>query len=163
MRVVPALRAAVGVLAVAVVFAACGEDSPSSSPSSSSTVPASVPAGQTRLLSCMAYYRPLGDASTEGAIEQTVELEAQPGSMLSERSADFDTMSFTVAYSGSEFEGESVLVYVFDEEQNVLTQALYQAGLDELAGIDFVGGHGFTGLHYVNHEGAQLQFWCSAE
>jgi hypothetical protein len=181
----------VGVMVVALVLAACGADSSSSSSSASPTVPptetmrppdtahtattapaagsevptttlpTSAPDGQPRLLTCTAYYRPLGDVSTEGAIEQTVELEAQPGMLMSEQSAEFDTMSFTVAFSGSEFEAESVLLYVFDSERNVLTQVLYQSGLDELAGIDLVGGHGFTGLHYVNHEGAQLQFWCS--
>jgi hypothetical protein len=37
-----------------------------------------------------------------------------------------------------------------------------RVGATPLQDVDFAGGHGFTGLLYVDHEGAQLQVWCAA-
>jgi hypothetical protein len=43
-----------------------------------------------------------------------------------------------------------------------LTAQLYQISKTEALQNQFIGGHGFTGLHYVYHpdSGAELQYWC---
>ena len=42
---------------------------------------------------------------------------------------------------------------------------LYQLAQNARVIDQFVGGHGFTGLHYVHHptSGAELQFWCAVD
>ena len=86
-----------------------------------------------------------------------------PAGGMSEQSAEFDTMSFDVSSYSDGAEADSVSVSVSATDGTVLTSVLYQLGSFDLADVQFVGGHGFTGLHYVNHLGAQLQFWCSAD
>jgi hypothetical protein len=46
-----------------------------------------------------------------------------------------------------------------------LMSVLFQLPQAGAPANQFVGGHGFTGLHYVYHpsSGAELQFWCVAE
>lgn len=46
-----------------------------------------------------------------------------------------------------------------------LTAQLYQISKTEALQNQFIGGHGFTGLHYVYHpdSGAELQYWCVAQ
>ncbi len=70
-------------------------------------------------------------------------------------------MTFRVRYGGDEFEGYAVSTSVVDGDQELL-DVRYQLGGTSLAEIDFAGGHGFTGLHYVSHDGSLLQFWCWA-
>ena len=123
-----------------------------------------VAAGLPTSIDCGAYYRPLGDASTEGAVEHSVSLQTAGGARA-EQSVEFDTMAFAVSSftEAGGGEGESLSVSVTSSDGAVLTSVLYQLGSFDLADVSFSGGHGFTGLHYVNHDGAQLQFWCSAE
>lgn len=113
-------------------------------------------------IACTAYYRPFGDASVEGAVEQPVVLDVV-GSGSPSGDAVFDTMSFRVGYFGPETDDTpSITLSVTASDGTPLASVLYQLGGVDLAVVQFVGGHGFTGLHYVDHEGAQLQFWCSA-
>ena len=72
-------------------------------------------------------------------------------------------MSFAVRSFSHASEGDAVSVSVTSSDGDGLTSVLYQLGPFDLAEFSFSGGHGFTGLHYVEHEGAQLQFWCGAE
>ncbi|ADD40813.1 hypothetical protein [Stackebrandtia nassauensis] len=73
---------------------------------------------------------------------------------------DFGPMNLVVVYLESPTESDAVTVVVRDGDGEELTRNLYQIDtpLDE---IEFEGGHGFTGLHYVNHDDAQLQYWCA--
>ena len=84
-------------------------------------------------------------------------------SVLNQREIGFDTMSFAVSSFSDTGEGDAVRVAVTRADGTPLTSVLYQLGSFDLADVAFSGGHGFTGLHYVDHEGAQLQFWCGAE
>jgi hypothetical protein len=118
--------------------------------------------GLPTAITCGVYYRPLGDASTEGAMERSVSLQTTEGG-TAEQSAEFEAMSFTVQSSSDEAEGHTVSVSVSSREGAVLTSVLYQLASFDLGEVAFAGGHGFTGLHYVDHAGAQLQFWCSAD
>ncbi|MCP5099733.1 MAG: hypothetical protein GY943_29620 [Chloroflexi bacterium] len=61
------------------------------------------------------------------------------------------------------FESRSLLVNVTGEGfSDRLSSQLYQLTKTEAPLNQFVGGHGFTGLHYVTHpeSGAELQYWC---
>jgi hypothetical protein len=138
-----------------LLIAACGDDSDTGDGRGDAVESPST-------IACDVYYRPLGDASTEGAVEHTVSLETRGGGSA-EQSVDFDTMSFTVRSFSDAGEGDAVAVSVTASDGEGLTSVLYQLGSFDLADVSFAGGHGFTGLHYVDHEGAQLQFWCSAE
>ena len=71
------------------------------------------------------------------------------------------TPDVVARYGGDEFEGYAVSTSVVDGDQELL-DVRYQLGGTSLAEIDFAGGHGFTGLHYVSHDGSLLQFWCWA-
>jgi hypothetical protein len=119
-------------------------------------------AGLPTAITCGVYYRPLGDASTEGAVERSVSLQTTEGG-TAEQSAEFEAMSFTVQSSSDEAEGDTLSVSVSSREGAVVTSVLYQLASFDLGEVAFAGGHGFTGLHYVDHAGAQLQFWCSAD
>ena len=136
-----------------MAIAACGDDSDAGDGGDATGLPSAI--------TCGVYYRPLGDASTDGAIERTVALATADGG-AAEQSTEFDTMSFAVRSFSDAGEGDSVSVSVATSDGTALTSVLYQLGSFDLADVAFSGGHGFTGLHYVDHEGAQLQFWCGA-
>jgi hypothetical protein len=118
--------------------------------------------GLPSVITCGVYYRPRGDASTEGAVEQSVALQPA-GAGTAEQTVEFGRMSFAVRSISDAGEGDAVSLSVSSSDGVVLTSVLYQLGSFDLADVAFSGGHGFTGLHYVDHEGAQLQFWCSAD
>jgi hypothetical protein len=139
-----------------LAIVACGDDGDAADGAGGD--PAEMPS----TITCGVYYRPLGDASTEGAVEQSVVLQTAGGGSA-EQSAEFETMSFAVRSFSDVGEGDSVSVAVTASDGTPLTSVLYQLGSFDLAEVAFAGGHGFTGLHYVDHAGAQLQFWCGAE
>lgn len=123
---------------------------------------APVRPGAPSQISCTAYYRPFGDESVEGAVERPVVLDVV-GAGPPSGEAVFDTMSFGVRYLGPETDDTpSITLSVTARDGAPLASVLYQLGVVDLTSIQFVGGHGFTGLHDVDHDGAQLQFWCGA-
>ena len=112
-------------------------------------------------VSCSVNYRPTAE-TLDGSVDQIV-VAARVDGFVDETPVDavFDNMTFRVRYAGDEFEGYAVSASVIDGDQVVLN-VLYQLGGTSLADVDFAGGSGFTGLHYVSHDGSLLQFWCSA-
>lgn len=74
----------------------------------------------------------------------------------------YAAMSLSVAFIGDAPDGYVVNVNVAGVDGAPLFSALYQYGDGGGLRQNFVGGHGFTGLHYVYHGGAMLQFWCQA-
>lgn len=112
-------------------------------------------------IDCVAYYRPLGNESVAGASELPVGFDTAAGA--GSATAPFETMTFEAAYTGDDgFESPTLSLSVTDDAGEPLTSVLYQLGGVDLRDVQFAGGHGFTGLHYVDHDGAQLQFWCAA-
>lgn len=111
-------------------------------------------------VSCGVDYRPTVE-TTEGGVDETVVAARTDGPVGQPAEAVFDNMTFRVRYGGDEFEGYAVSTSVVDGDQELL-DVRYQLGGTSLAEIDFAGGHGFTGLHYVSHDGSLLQFWCWA-
>lgn len=147
-------RSACSLVALAGVFAlaACGDDE----------ADGAAGAQSLQSVSCFAYYRPEGDASIDGAVEETVVLDLTGRTGSAERTVEFETMSFRVSAVLDEFEGDTISISVSASEDETLASVLYQLGEIDLTDVHFVGEHGFTGLHYVDHLGAQLQFACSA-
>ena len=74
----------------------------------------------------------------------------------------YAAMSLSVAFIGDAPDGYVVNVNVAGVDGAPFFSALYQYGDGGGLRQNFVGGHGFTGLHYVYHGGAMLQFWCQA-
>lgn len=125
-----------------------------------------MPSGSEGLparIECTTYYRPLGDESTQGSAEQTLVLDVSGNARVSQ-SAEFEAMRIEFRLDASDVgESTAFTVAVSTPSGEALTSVLYQLGTVRLDAVEFAGGHGFTGLHYVDHQGAQLQFWCSAE
>lgn len=94
-----------------------------------------------------------------GDYSGTVTAKRTHGATEGDQGKEFGPMRLAVQYLESTGEGTAVTVVVTDSGDRELTRVLYQIGtpLDE---VEFQGGHGFTGLHYVTHKDRQLQFWC---
>jgi hypothetical protein len=71
-------------------------------------------------------------------------------------------MTLSVTYVGEAPDGRSVDLVVASADGQPLSRTLFQPGDPPLDQIAFAGDHGFTGLHHVDHEGAQLQVWREA-
>ncbi|MBB4932922.1 hypothetical protein F4561_003742 [Lipingzhangella halophila] len=119
-------------------------------------------------ITCSAFYRPVaGQSAGEEREEFTVEREDGPmrsteDGIAGAVGAEFGELALEVSYTSGAPDGNGVLIIVTDSEGVELTRDLYQMGTPPLAEIEFGGGHGFTGLTYVTHAEAQLQYWCAA-
>lgn len=110
---------------------------------------------------CTTQYRPFAE-SMEAAEEQTFTVVRVDRPVTQGVSVDFSLMSIEVVYVGEAPDGRTVTIVVTDRDGAEVTRALYQIGAPALQDIGFTGGHGFTGLHYVHHEQAMLQYFCAA-
>jgi hypothetical protein len=75
---------------------------------------------------------------------------------------EIGTMTFNVAYDGDIPDGRTVHASVFGADDALIVSVLYQIG-DDFPATTYLGGFGFTGLHYAYDGEAELQFWCEAE
>lgn len=113
-------------------------------------------------LVCTAQYRPFVE-TMEGGEERTFTVERIDGPAAEGVAVEFPLMTIAVRYAGEGPEGHNVLITVTDPDSAEIASALYQIGRPGLQDIEFAGGHGFTGLHYVHHEQAMLQYFCAAD
>ena len=149
--------AAVGVLAV--VLAGCAADQVETgdeSPPGGDDGPA-LPAA----VECGTQYRPDATQPT-GAEEPELRVERSAGPTGRAETVEFETMTLSVTYRGDAPEGRTVELVMETAAGEPLARTLYQIGYTALHDVAFAGGHGFTGLHYVTHAGAELQVWCEA-
>jgi hypothetical protein len=155
MRIDRALRVIGAVVACTAGAAACSADDLSTAPQGEpgeGELPAAIV--------CGTQYRPDAESLT-GAEEPELRVERPgPGEQPSAATVELPTMTLTVSFAGDAPEGRSVTVEVTSAGGEQLLRVLYQLGDLTLADVQFAGGHGFTGLHYVDHDRAQLQFWC---
>lgn len=108
-------------------------------------------------IECTHQFRPDAVRDT-GATQDTLVIEQGEGA-----GAEFDAMALQVTYTAGQPDGNGVRVVVTDDAGEPLSEYLYQAGTAAQAlHTEFAGGHGFTGLLTTYHDGARLQFWCSA-
>jgi hypothetical protein len=113
-------------------------------------------------LTCHTQYRPDAESLT-GASEPSLTVARADELAAPPERVDFATLSLEVAFHGDASEGHNVTLEVATTDAEPLVRNLYQyADGDELR-TAFAGGHGFTGLQYVFHEGASLQVWCEAD
>lgn len=112
-------------------------------------------------LECTTQYRPFAE-TMEGAEERTFTVERLDGPAAEGVAVEFPLMTIAVRYAGDGPEGRNVLITVTDPDGAEISSALYQIGQPGLQDIEFAGGHGFTGLHYVHHDQAMLQYFCGA-
>lgn len=110
-------------------------------------------------VSCRAFTRP----SVETSIQERKTIRSGP--VGDDQSVSIGDFRFRNLFSSDEFEGTSLVVYVYPQGQKkAITHSLYQFDSSKPPSNQFPGGHGFTGLIYVNHPdlGAELQFFCKA-
>lgn len=149
-------RAIVGVVIGAGLIAGCGSQGTDGGSGDSAT--ADLPAA----VECGTQYRPDAEQMT-GAEDATLRVERGDGLAGGTGTLTFERMTVTVTYTGDDApEGRSVDLQVTSSGGEPLARTLHQVGTTPLQDVDFAGGHGFTGLLYVDHQGAQLQVWCTA-
>jgi hypothetical protein len=117
--------------------------------------------GLPAAIECGTQYRPDAE-QLAGAEEATLRVAQGDDPAGASGSLEFERMHLTVTYRGDAPEGRSVDLRIASSAGEPLARTLYQVGATGLGDVDFAGGHGFTGLHYVDHDGAQLQVWCGA-
>jgi hypothetical protein len=109
-------------------------------------------------ITCDAFYRP-DTGGGSGQEEATLTVARSDGG--AEESVEFDTMALSVTYVGDAPEGHTASVVVTGGDGEELSRHLYQFGDPPPQDISFSGEHGFTGLAYVTHGDAQLQYTCT--
>jgi len=73
-------------------------------------------------------------------------------------------MGFQARFQDDQFEGRALSIAVTNLETGAeISRQLYQFDPQNPPENQFIGGHGFTGLHYVYHPGseAEMQYFCS--
>jgi hypothetical protein len=118
------------------------------------TAPASI--------TCHTQYRPDAESLT-GAAEPTLTVDRVDETSPQPERLDFATLSVEVAFHGDAPEGNNVTMVVTTPDGEPLIRNLYQYTDGTELTTAFAGGHGFTGLHYVFHEGSSLQVWCESD
>jgi hypothetical protein len=133
---------------VLVLLAACAATSEQATPA------------RAEAITCNVAYR--GNAGGPIEREEMVTLADENG----EGSFAFGELEFRAFYSAGIPDNERTLrvtVAPPGREASISTH-LYQLQVDSGPVNQFVGGHGFTGLNYVYSEnGAEVQFWCTAD
>ena len=136
-------------LAGLISLTACGGD-PSESKGEKPT-PLSI--------TCTAFAR----SSVESSVMKRRALRLGPESTT--RSVTVGAFRVRAQFAADEFEGRSLDVFAFAAtgSKEPLTQEKYQFDPQEKPVNQFTGGHGFTGLMYVNHptSDAELQLFCA--
>jgi hypothetical protein len=167
-RIVSGAGRAVFAVGALLLSVGCGTDADSANDAATvaSSLAASTNQNDTDQLPdriiCITQYRPDAE-SMAGAEEPTLTVERDDAEVADGESIEFATMKLSVSYSGEAPEGRTVNIVVTASTGELITTALFQIGTPALDDIHFAGDHGFTGLHYVYHEGAMLQFTCRAE
>ncbi|TDE97233.1 hypothetical protein EXU48_03210 [Occultella glacieicola] len=111
-------------------------------------------------IECAAKYRP--QAGSDVGEESRTLVVPRIGGASGPEVLDFATMTLAARYIGDAPEGRSIDIVVEAANGTRLTSTLFQLDEDESqVSVEFVGGHGFTGLHYVQHDGAELQYTCA--
>lgn len=117
--------------------------------------------GAPSAVTCHTQYRP-DDENLVGAREPSVTVERADDHAPPER-LEFATLILEVAFQGDAPEGRNVTVVVTTTDGEPIVRDLYQFTDGTELTNEFSGGHGFTGLQYVSHDGASLQVWCEPD
>lgn len=118
--------------------------------------------GPPSSITCHTQYRP-DDESLNGASERSLTVERADDISPRPQVLEFATLTVEVAYQGDAPEGRNVTVVVNTADGQPVVRDLYQFSDGTELSNEFAGGHGFTGLQYVFHEGSSLQVWCNSD
>jgi hypothetical protein len=118
--------------------------------------------GAPSSITCHTQYRP-DEESLSGASEPSLTIERADDISPRPQRLEFATLTLEVAYQGDAPEGRNVTVVVTTTDGQPVVRDLYQFTDGTELGNEFAGGHGFTGLQYVFHEGSSLQVWCDSD
>jgi hypothetical protein len=123
------------------------------------------PVGQSAdqiLLQCETYYR--SSQSSNGDPQQTTSI-FELGQSTLQHTEEFEDMVLIAELQVNEYEGNGLHISISDPETGrPLASSLYQFRGKKMPENQFSGGHGFTGLAYINHpqNPSQLQYFCSS-
>lgn len=113
-------------------------------------------------ITCTTQMRP-STGSAGGEESASVTVERVDALAAEDEELDLGACWFAASYTGEGPEGRSVVVTVTSPSGEMIVRDLQQYGDGAALRHEFVGGHGFTGLKYVDSQGAELQFSCVAE
>jgi hypothetical protein len=122
----------------------------------------SAAAGAPSSITCHTQYRP-DEENLRGASERSLTVERADDISPRPQALEFATLMLEVAYQGDAPEGRNVTVVVTTPDGEPVVRDLYQFTDGTELNNEFAGGHGFTGLQYVFHEGSSLQVWCDSD
>jgi len=121
---------------------------------------AGLTSSSTYTFSCEVFYR----SSAGGP------LEAAPVNPLTkdngQQMTEFGDLAFEANYQIDQFKGQVLYISVVDLDTGAeLSRQLYQFDSQNRIENQFIGVHGFTGLHYVYHPNspAEMQYFCSVQ
>lgn len=86
---------------------------------------------------------------------------SEPG----DRSITSGGFRFRILYSDDRYDGRTLIAYVYSASSGkLIEESLFQLDRQKGPLNEFIGGHGFTGLHYVYapDSAAELQYFCRA-
>jgi hypothetical protein len=113
-------------------------------------------------VACHAQYRPDAE-SLAGARDASVTVERADELAPRPERLEFATLTLEVTFHGDAPEGRNVTIMVATRDGEPLVRNLYQFTSGTELTKEFAGGHGFTGLQYVFHDGSSLQVWCESD
>ena len=160
-------RLALALVAMGLPLGGCGDDGGdrATSPASDVEAPTSATASARGVeapsaVTCGTQYRPVyGRATGEEQDSITVERPTSD-TRRDETSVAYEDFDLSITYSDDGHESPSLLVHVASSSGADVERVLYQFGASPPS---FVGPSGFTGLHYVYSDDAELQWWCTAQ
>jgi hypothetical protein len=121
-----------------------------------------APASASRAFLCRAFFRPSVYVALKPAEE--IRVPEPEGRSEFDRSVMAGPFRFRVLYSNDRYEGRTLITYVYRTSTNkLIEESLFQFDREKPPVNAFLGGHGFTGLHYVYapDSQAELQYICS--
>ena len=156
------LIGAVAALLLAVGLGACGDDE-SSAEGSTAVADRQTETTASRdapsRVGCDTQYRPVYGNSAGEEEDSVAVVRPNPDEVRDVATLSYRHFDLSITYYDNGHEGPSLFVHVSSPSGADIERVLYQFGTGRPS---FDGGHGFTGLHYVYSEGAELQWWCSA-
>lgn len=148
MRPIARSQLVVPAIAASVLLLGC---TPSPEPSDR---PDAVPLS----IDCQAFYRA---SATESLSESKVSLTTDGDVQLIE----FDDLGFKASYIDDGFEARALVISITDMDSgDEIARQLNQMDRGKSLINQFIGGHGFTALIYVNHPSSpgELQYFCES-
>ena len=115
-------------------------------------------------LTCHVAYRPAVTQPIQQELDIDLPADPDAGITAPQRHLAFDRLTLDATYDAGPFEGPALSIQVFPTgSADPLARTLYQLPRTQPLRDQFLGGHGFTGLVFVQDptSGAEIQYFCS--